>query len=253
MKLEDVFAQVLVKPEFTDLTITILPGWNTYDIDDYLYRKDIIVNPGDFLLALRDNFTKYQHDYPFLEGTESLEGFLYPDTYRVPKNATADTIVRKLLDEWEKKIGGRYQSLRTISNTGSTPTAYQKLILASILEREERNPNEKPIVAGILAKRVAERIPMGADATVCFGYAKTQKQCTPIFIASVIAEKNPYNTRNKQGYPPTPIATVSLESWMAVLNQQTSPYYYYLHDSAGIIHYGKTLAEHNLNKSKYIQ
>ena len=198
MKLEDVFAQVLVKPEFTDLTITILPGWNTYDIDDYLYRKDIIVNPGDFLLALRDNFTKYQHDYPFLEGTESLEGFLYPDTYRVPKNATADTVVRKLLDEWEKKIGGRYQSLRTISNTGSTPTAYQKLILASILEREERNPNEKPIVAGILAKRVAEKIPMGADATVCFGYAKTQKQCTPIFIASVIAEKNPYNTRNKQ-------------------------------------------------------
>ena len=70
--------------------------------------------------------------------------------------------------------------------------------LASIVEREERDSSQKPIVADILAKRVKEGIPMGADATVCYGYAKTQKQCTPTFIGSVIHEKSAYNTRNKQ-------------------------------------------------------
>ena len=94
---------------------------------------------------------------------------------------------------------------------------------------------------------------MGADATVCRGYEKTQKQCTPAFIGSVIAIKHPYNTRNKQGYPPTPIASISLDTWNAVLHRESSPYYYYLHDSDGVIHYAKSLAEHNANKQKYIQ
>jgi cell division protein YceG involved in septum cleavage len=73
MTLENVFTKVLMKPVYTDLTITILPGWNSYDIDDYLYRKDIIENPGDFLLALRDNFSKYKTEYSFLDGVMSVE------------------------------------------------------------------------------------------------------------------------------------------------------------------------------------
>jgi UPF0755 protein len=96
-------------------------------------------------------------------------------------------------------------------------------------------------------------MPMGADATVCYQYAKTQKQCTPEFIGSVITEKTPYNTRNKQGYPPTPISSVSASTWESVLDKKDSPYYYYLHDNDGGIHYGKTLAEHNQNKATYLQ
>ncbi len=250
LELDEVFRTILVKPVFTDLTITILPGWNSYDIDDYLYRKDIIENPGDFLMALRDGFGKYQSEYTFLHWVTSMEGFLYPDTYRIPKTANADTVARKLLDEWQKRIWPTYTQSWSIS---SKLTPYQELILASIVEREEWSLSEQTVVAGILMKRVLERIPMGADATVCFGYAKTQKQCTPSFIGSVIAEKHPYNTRNKQGFPPTPIASISEWTWNAVLHTESSPYYYYLHDLNGAIHYAKTLAEHNANKAKYIQ
>jgi cell division protein YceG involved in septum cleavage len=94
---------------------------------------------------------------------------------------------------------------------------------------------------------------MGADATVCVGYAKTQKQCTPAFVATVIQDANPYNTRRTQGYPPTPIANVPLPAWNAAVNPESSPYYYYLHGSDGTIHYGRTNQEHAVNKTKYLQ
>lgn len=243
--LATVFSTVFLRPRFTDLTITILPGWNSYDIDDYLYRKQIIVHPGDFVLEIQDGFRGYQKEYPFLEWATSVEGFLYPDTYRIVKNADAEYIIRKLLSTFWSRIGGSYQEL--------WEGAYTDLILASIVEREERVSSEKPIVAGVLSKRVQEWIPMGADATVCFWYGKTQKTCTPEFIGSVIAIKHPYNTRNKQWYPPTPIASISLDTWSAVLKKQLSPYYYYLHGSDGTIHYARSLAEHNENKRKYIR
>lgn len=241
--LSDFLSKNLKAPTYTDSTITILPGWNIYDIDASLSAKGII-ETGDILLAARDSFSEFQSKYSFLKNVSSIEGFLYPDTYRIAKNADGKMILDRLLSEFQKKIGNSYTSLGNI--------AYQDLILASIVEREERDSTQKPIVADILAKRVKEKTPMGADATVCYGYAKTQKQCTPAFIGSVIHEKSPYNTRNKQGYPPTPIASISLDTWNAVLQRQPSPYYYYLHDSDGKIHFAKTLEEHNINKSKYV-
>lgn len=161
-----------------------------YDMDAALAAKSLIA-PGDILQTARVNFKKYQEEFSFLQGVASLEGFLYPDTYRLRQNATADDIIRVTLREFDKKIGADYRSL-------DQKKAYQTLILASIVEREEGVDANQPIVAGILSKRVAERIPMGADATVCYGYAKTQKQCTPAFIGTVIHEKNLYNTRNQQ-------------------------------------------------------
>ncbi len=242
--IENLFKNTLVKPLYNDLTITILPGWNLYDIDTYLSEKKII-ETWAFLLAARDHFFDLSKKYPFLEWKTNIEWFLYPDTYRILPTADAYMILDKLLSEWQKKIGETYQSL--------WEKAYNELILASIVEREERKKSEQPIVAGILSKRVNEKIPMWADATVCYEYAKTQKQCTPEFIGSVINKKTNYNTRNQLGYPPTPIANASLSTWESVMNKSPSGYYYYLHDSDGVIHYGKTLEEHNTNKRLYIK
>ena len=242
--IENLFKQTLLKPLYNDLTITILPGWNIYDIDLYLSEKKI-VDSWAFLLAARDHFFDLTKKYPFLADKSSVEGFLYPDTYRILPTSDAYIILDKLLSEWQKKIGEKYTSLGK--------NAYNELILASIVEREERKKSEQPIVADILSKRVKEGIPMWADATVCYEYAKTQKQCTPEFIGSVIAKNTKYNTRNQLWYPPTPISTVSLSTWESVMNKEPSPYYYYLHGSDGVIHYGRTLSEHNSNKRLYLQ
>lgn len=242
--ISDFLTKTLTKPLYIDQTITILPGWSSYDIDAYLAGK-WIGKVGDFLDASRINFSQYQTDFPFLAGVTSLEGFLYPDTYRIRPEWTADDAIRVMLKEFNKKIGESYKTI-------DTKKAYETLILASIVEREERNDLNQPIVAGILSKRVKEGIAMWADATVCYGYAKTQKQCTPSFIGSVIREKNAYNTRAKQGYPPTPISNVPLSAWNAAAKPEASPYYYYLHGSDGEIHYGRTNDEHIANKQKYL-
>lgn len=242
--IQEFFTETISKPVHTDLTIMILPGWNMYDIDAYLADKNIITT-GEFLRVASDRFSEYQKQFDFLKGVDSLEGFLYPDTYRIRKNATAHDVIMTLLGEFDKKLGKEYTSLWKI--------AYQKLILASIVEREERNKGNQAIVAWILEKRVQEKMPMWADATVCIGYGKTQKECTPSFVATVIGQKNPYNTRNTTGYPPTPIASISESTWNAAMHPETSSYYYYLHDMDWQIHFAKTLEEHASNKQKYLQ
>ena len=242
--IQSFFSETLKSANHTDMTITILPGWNLYDIDAYLSQKNIS-STWDFLRTATDRFSEYASKYLFLEGRESLEWFLYPDTYRLRKDATPHDIILVLLSEFDKKMGESYKAL--------WEDAYRKLILASIVEREERDDENQPIVAGILEKRVSEGIAMWADATVCTGYAKKQKQCTPAFIASVIQGNNPYNTRKKQWYPPTPISSVPLSAWSAALNPESSPYYYYLHGNDGKIRFAVTLDEHNKNKANYIQ
>lgn len=242
--ISDFLEKTLKNPLYLDQTITILPWWNSYDIDTYLASK-WIGWVGDFLDTARINFSQYQIDFPFLKNVSSLEGFLYPDTYRLRQDAKIDDAIRVMLREFNKKIGDSYLSL-------DSKKAYETLILASIVEREERKDINKAIVAGILSKRIKEWIAMWADATVCYWYAKTQKQCTPSFISSVIQDKNSYNTRNKQGYTPTPISNMPLSTWNASLNPEESPYYYYLHDSDGQIHYGRTNEEHIANKQKYL-
>lgn len=244
--LQNFLTTTLKNPSYTDLTITILPGWNIWDIDDYLAKEEIL-KAGEFTEWAKSHFSEYQADFPFLKTTKSLEWFLYPDTYRIKQNADADDIIRTLLLEFDKKIGSEYSTLWS-------EKAYQKLILASIVQREEHIVANKATVAGILEKRINEWILLGADATLCYGYQKTQTECTPTFIASILADKtNPYNSRAIHGYPPTPISNVELTSWEAALNPESSPYYYYLHDASWVIHYARTNDEHNANKAKYLR
>lgn len=233
-------------PMSNEIQITLLPGWNIWDYDDYFAKKNIL-NKWDFVKAATDNFPKYQEKYSFLKNAKSLEWFLMPDTYRIFINSSADNIITKLLSWFDNKIAKGYESL-------SPQRAYSTLILASIVEREEKNSKNRPIVAWILSKREKEGIAIWADATVCYWFQKTFSECTPSFIASVITDhSNIYNTRKNLGYPPTPISSISMSSWNAAFAPESSKYYYYLHDNEGIIHYATTLSEHNINVWKYLK
>jgi len=248
--------QTILKGSEKDyLRLTILEGQSIYDIDETLARKWCITG-GDYIAFISDPaiIAKYQARYPFLNNLalntqnltlKTLEGFLYPDTYNVDKNkALIPQLVNKQLQNFDIRVRSKL----------SEPTEFYKtLILASILEKEERNTENKATVAGIFLKRLEIWMKLDADITLCYGLKTSYIDCTPAVIAKNINDtNNKYNKRTHRDGTPTPICSPTRESVNAVLNPQSSDYLYYLHDMEGNIHYGKTLEEHNANKAKYL-
>lgn len=242
--LSDLLSDKLNKPLAEEDEITILPWWNIYDIDEYLSSKWIIKSWE--LTTYSSNIpSTLKSKYPFLKWFDSLEWFLYPDTYRLNKNSGIENIVWVLLDEFNTKIISKYNI--------SWETLYKKMIMASIIQKEERNKENQPIVAWILYKRLNEDIALWADATVCYSYKLTQSDCTSKFIWTVIFKQTNYNTRSKLWLIPTPISNFTQDTFSASYNPQSSDYYYYLHDNDWYIHYAKTLDEHVRNKNLYLR
>lgn len=180
----------------------------------------------------------------FLDLTSSKEGYLFPDTYLFPKVATAPQIVTKLTTTFNKKV---------------SDATFQQIIMASLLERETFTDSEKPIVAGILYKRMENDWPLQVDATL--QYAKDSVKCKntkdckywdPIYSEDKEI-KSAFNTYKHFGLPPSPISNPGLTSIQAAISPEESDYWYYIHDNDGKIHFAKTLEEHNQNVSKYLK
>lgn len=244
------FIQNILKGSEKDyLRLTILEGRSIYDIDEALTRKGYI-SAGEYITYVTDtnNIVNMEAQYPFLNISElkTLEGFLYPDTYNVDKDKPLiPQLVNKQLETFTTRVRSK------INN----PTdRYKTIILASILEKEERNTLNKPTVAGIFLKRLEIWMKIDADITLCYGLKTSYTSCTPSVIGRNVSDSNNiYNTRQVRWLPPTPISNPTRESINAVLNPQTSTYLYYLHDMEGNIHYGSTLEEHNANKQQYLK
>ena len=148
----------------------------------------------------------------FLSLSKNKQGYLFPETYLFPYDATPSMIVSKMFATFDQKV-------REIT--------LSQLTMASLVEEETKTDLERPIVAGILYKRLKAGWPLQVD---------------------VAAE-----TYKKLGLPVNPIANPGLISIKASLNPEESVYWYYIHDPQGNIHYAKTLEEHNLNITKYLR
>jgi len=225
--------------------ITILEGWSIYDIDNILTKKNLI-NSGDFYKIAETKPTKeLVTQFPFLENARSLEWFLYPDTYSVLVDSfTVEKFLESMLKNFNNKI---YKTLEFKDDV------YETIILASIVENEERNPNNKAMVAGILKNRIEANDFIWADITVCYPYKTTYQQCTWSFIVKHLYEVNDYNTRAMAGLPKTPIWNPQKDTIESTINSEDTDYYFYLHDRNGIIRYSRTLSEHNYKKQKYLR
>ncbi|MGA3291735.1 MAG: endolytic transglycosylase MltG [Candidatus Microgenomates bacterium] len=180
----------------------------------------------------------------FLQASSGKEGYLFPDTYLFPRDASASAIVKKMTDTFTAKTEG-------LTPQDSGLSFSQSVILASILERETKTDTERPIVAGILLNRINMGMPLQVDASVQYAVG-TSKDWWPILSLADLAVKSPYNTYVNQGLPPTPISNPGLSSLKAAFNPAKTNYLYYIHDSSGQIHYAQTLAEHNANIAKYL-
>ncbi len=181
------------------------------------------------------------------EKLDENEGYLFPDTYLIPRDADVDTVISLLKNTFET----RYKTLDT-SKTNLTKN--QIVIVASLIEREAKKDEDRPLVASVILNRFNIGMKLDIDATIQYalGYQEDEKRWWKKSLTlDDIKLNSPYNTYRVSGLPPTPISNPGLASLQAVVNPSDTNYLYYITDSKGINHYGKTLEEHNANIQKY--
>lgn len=233
--------EILVSGEGAELIVTLLEGWTTEQIGQELEEQGLTTTE-EFM----DCIENCEFAWNILEGVDYVEGYLYPDTYFVnPVEYSDEAFIDRLINTLEFKLTEEDWEGIEVS-----PYSFEEImIMASIVEREERRDSELATVAGILWKRYDQGMLIGADATTLYGLGRTSGGLTYNDLQS----DSPYNTRKFTGLPPTPIANPGLTSIRAAIFPEETDYFYYLHDSEGGIHYGRTLEEHNVNKARYIR
>lgn len=232
---------------------TIIPWWNIFDIDKNLAEKNLI-SKWEYInyVTSKEKINSLSEFFNFLKNKdlESLEWFLYPDTYWIDsKNFKINNFVIMQLETFEKKV---YKKL--FEWKYNNETIYDVINLASIVEKEEsRIKKEQPIVAGILKKRLNAWWMIWADATVCYPYKLPTSECTQKIVNKYVYEKNDYNTRTMKWLPKTPIANPSFDTINSTLNDKKTDYWYYLHNlKTWKIYYAKTNEEHNYNRANFM-
>lgn len=249
-KIDDIL-EALQKPIFDTINITLLEGWNIFDIDEFLANKWLI-QEWEYINYVEswEKITALTKFFPFIQWVTTLEWYLYPDTYTVdPNNFAINKFVIFQLETFETKV---YNTLFKNRNDISLENFQSVINLASIVEKEEKNPNYKKTVAGILKKRLQEWWMIGADITVCYPYRLTAHECK-LVVSKYIRDKNDYNTRTMRWLPKTPIGNPSYHTIEATLNHTVTPYYFYLHAKDGSIYYATTNAQHERNKYLYLR
>ena len=184
----------------------------------------------------------------FLELTAVKEGQLFPDTYLFPKDIAPETVVKILTDTFTAKFNPDMTAQS--AQIGLTPD--EVVTLASIIEREAKHSPDRAIVAGILLKRLSAGWPLQVDATIQYALGRPENWW-PVVVKADLAVKSPYNTYLNKDLPPAPICNPGLDSIKAVLSPTTSPYWYYLSDPSGGMHYAESDEGHAANIRQYLR
>jgi UPF0755 protein len=212
--------------------VTILPGQRLEQI------KEALINNAGFSAAGVDAALdpSLYADSPALADkprTASLEGYLYPETFQKTADTKPGTIIEASLNEMQKHLTPEIRS--AIARQGLT--VHEGVILASIIEQEVSNPQDKPVVAQIFLRRLREGMQLGSDVTAFYGAIAAGQ-------AASVNYDSPYNTRLHTGLPPGPISNVSASSLAAVAQPAGTDYLYFVAGDDGVTYFSHTLAEH---------
>ncbi|MBI5405331.1 MAG: endolytic transglycosylase MltG [Candidatus Kerfeldbacteria bacterium] len=237
-------------PDTKEVELTVVEGWTIKQIGQQLEKEGLGTAQGFIVTASthdsRDLFPNEPFD--FLSGrptTATLEGYLFPDTYRFFPDATAQDVVKKLLLNFGTKLTSTLRG--EIAAQGRT--IHEVVTLASIVEREVRTDRDRGLVADIFWRRLGIGMPLQSDATVNYVTGKSALQ--PTLTDTEV--DSPYNTYRVRGLPPGPIGNPGLASLTATIRPITNDNLYFLTDSSGAVHYAKTYEDHLANKRQYLE
>jgi UPF0755 protein len=224
--------------------ITIIEGWDLRDVAAYLEASGV-AKAEEFLELTKKDFGSV---FSFLKDKPKnldLEGYIFPDTYEISPNDSAEAVLKKIMDNFDKKLN--YDLRKEILR--QKKMIFEIVTMASLIEKEVKSPEDKKIVSGILWKRIKIGMPLQVDATIAY---ITGKNTTKISREETKID-SPYNTYKYRGLPLGPICNPGIESIMAAIYPEESDYLYYLSTPAGKTIFSRTLEEHNIAKAEYLK
>ena len=237
-----IIARLQALPEISRTRVILTEGMTAEQMAARVAKANIGITADQYM-------NEVQHgafSEPFLDGRPSgasLEGFLFPDTYEVAQGTSAHALVQIQLDDYATKAAPL-----TASASGTGLSAYQTLVLASIVEREAQTADDRPKVAGVLINRLKSGMMLQVDATVAYGLNKVGTEPS----AAELKQDTPYNTYLHTGLPPTPISNPGVASIQAAVSPASVPYIYYVSDGCGVNHYATTEAQFEQIKNQYV-
>jgi UPF0755 protein len=225
------------------IKITFPEGWTSKQMAQRLTANGL---DGEGFLKLTKSSEQFRASYDFLKDQKikNLDGYLFPDTYFFAKDASAENILKKMLDNFDQKLSVDLQQ----EITRQEKDINSMITLASIIEGEVRTDEDRKIVSGIFLNRIKVGQALQSCATLAYVLGEKKEQYS--FADTRVA--SPYNTYLNKGLPPGPISNPGLSSIKAAIYPTDSQYNYFLSDpETGKTIFSKTLEEHNANKIKY--
>ena len=217
--------------------LTVPEGHNLYDIAASLDKLRII--PGEeFLRAARD--TSPIRD--LAPEAATLEGYLFPDTYRITKHTNATQLCLQMTRQFRKAW----------AQLGASVPVHASVTLASLIEKETGIPEERPLIASVFSNRLRIGMPLDCDPTVIYAALRENRYRGALY-RSDLESKSRYNTYRRTGLPPGPIANPGLESLKAALDPADTRYLYFVAkpDGSGAHQFSKELEAHQRAVQRY--
>lgn len=234
-----------------EVSVLIREGLTAKDINDYLKKSNFLSDDSFLTLVhtpikdLPSDLKKYSW-LNSLDKNDNLEGYLFPDTYRLYRNFTANDLVAKMLSNLDKKL--RPDLLQAINSSGHS--LKEIFTMASIIEKEVRTEPDMKIVSGIFWDRIKNGQALQSCATLAYILGVNKKQYTYEDTQII----SPYNTYKNRGLTPSPISNPGLKSIGAALYPTKTDYNYFLsRPDTGETVFSKTLEQHNEAKAKYLK
>lgn len=198
---------------------TVPPGLTKREIPDQVVRSIPAFSRDKLAAAITSASTRSQL---FPDKTD-LEGLLFPETFELAQGASETSVVQVMVQQFDE-VATQVGLVDGAARLGQDP--YSVVIVASLVEKEVKAPEDAPKVARVIYNRLQQGIPLGVDATLC--YLKDQKPC--VLRQSELSAPGPYNSRLNKGLPPTPIASPSKAALEAALRPADGPWTYYVLD-----------------------
>ncbi|MFQ5513296.1 MAG: endolytic transglycosylase MltG [Myxococcota bacterium] len=177
----------------------------------------------------------------------SLEGYLYPETYRFRRNTPARDVLRQMVEEFRSRWTPADRAILARSGL----SLHEAVTLASIVEKESAVDEERRLIAAVFRNRLARRMRLQSDPTVIYGLLLTRGTFDGNLRRRDLRTDTPYNTYTRSGLPPGPIANPTMESIRAVLEPEDVPYLYFVSRNDGTHEFSRTLREHNRAVERY--